>query len=80
MGIMSIAAARKQAGLTQQGLASDLGVSTVTVRNWERGASDIPAKHLRRLAELAGVAETDIFLSKETNIIRLHDGEKKEGV
>jgi transcriptional regulator with XRE-family HTH domain len=43
-----IAAARREAGLTQRELADRLGVTTRSIQNYESG-SIIPYKHLRRI-------------------------------
>ena len=47
-----IAAARREAGMTQRELADRLGVTTRSVQNYESG-SIIPYKHLRRIEVLA---------------------------
>lgn len=62
---ITMAAARVNAKLSQEALAKELGVTPVTVRNWESGRVKIPAIYLRRLAELSGVSESDIFLPEK---------------
>jgi transcriptional regulator with XRE-family HTH domain len=47
-----IAAARREAGLTQKELAQRLGVTTRSVQNYESGVV-IPHKHLRQIEMLA---------------------------
>lgn len=47
-----IAAARREAGLTQRELADRLGVTTRSIQNYESG-SIVPYKHLRRIEVLA---------------------------
>lgn len=47
-----IAAARKQAGFTQEAAATDLGVIKQTVSSWEKGRNLPDALWLRRLARL----------------------------
>ena len=41
---------RKQAGLTQQELADQLGVIRKTISNWERGTNRISPEHTENLA------------------------------
>jgi predicted ATPase/DNA-binding CsgD family transcriptional regulator len=50
---------RKRLGLSQEQLATRLGVSFVTVNRWETGRTGISASALRRLNELDGAAATD---------------------
>lgn len=47
-----IAAARREAGLTQRELAKRLGVTPRSIQNYESGAI-VPYKHLRRIEVLA---------------------------
>ncbi|WP_178305699.1 helix-turn-helix domain-containing protein [Streptococcus ruminantium] len=47
---------RTQAGLTQQELASQLGVIRKTISNWERGANRISPEHTEHLAKLFKVS------------------------
>lgn len=47
-----IAAARREAGLTQRALAARLGVTSRSIQNYESGTV-IPYKHLRRIEMLA---------------------------
>lgn len=49
----AIRAARLNAKLSQAELAKKMGVSRVSVTNWENGKG-IREKHLRRLAEVTG--------------------------
>lgn len=46
--------ARVPAGLRQEDVAGELGVSTQTVRNWESGRVEPSEEHKRRLGELLG--------------------------
>ena len=47
---------RQERGMTQQGLAEALGVSTSAVQKWERGQSEPNTKTLQRMADLFGVS------------------------
>lgn len=51
-----LAAARIAAGLTQAQLAKRVGVTMAVVSNWERGLSQVGAKHLPALADAIGFA------------------------
>jgi len=53
-----VAAARRQAGLSQKGLADRLGVSLWTVESIERGRAD-PAAHLASIQLVTGLLATD---------------------
>jgi CheY-like chemotaxis protein len=48
-----VSAIRKRAGLTQEALARNLGVSFATLNAWERGRSEPRASHRRSLEEMA---------------------------
>lgn len=48
-----VARLRERRGLTQEGLARELGVAFSTVNAWEAGRSQPQARHRRRLRELA---------------------------
>jgi transcriptional regulator with XRE-family HTH domain len=59
-----IAAARLEAGLTQQQLADKLGVTQRVVTYWEREAAGLRADQLAQLAEALNVS-ADFFLGRE---------------
>ncbi|HEL0682462.1 TPA: helix-turn-helix transcriptional regulator [Streptococcus equi subsp. zooepidemicus] len=46
---------RKEKGLTQQGLADDIGVHFRTLQNWENGESQIKPDKAQALADYFGV-------------------------
>lgn len=52
--------ARRSAGLTQKQLADELGVESITVSRWERGATSPSLTRLRRIAELTGTTVSDL--------------------
>lgn len=62
MRSIDIALARKQAGLTQAGLAKILDVSPASISRWEHGQGNPTPKHLLRiedfLKEFVFVADT----------------------
>ncbi|MDY4034523.1 MAG: helix-turn-helix domain-containing protein [Streptococcus dysgalactiae] len=47
---------RKEKGLTQQGLADDIGVHFRTLQNWENGKADIKSDKAQTLADYFGVS------------------------
>ena len=64
-----IAAARKEQGMTQEKLASELNVSRAAVSNWEKGRRLPDAEMMIRLSDLLHVD----FLSKEGNAVNADD-------
>jgi transcriptional regulator with XRE-family HTH domain len=52
--------ARRSVGLTQKQLADELGVESITVSRWERGATSPSLTRLRRIAELTGTTVSDL--------------------
>ena len=46
---------RKNAGLTQEQLAEKMGVSVVSVQNWESGKTNIEIRRFRDLAAVFNV-------------------------
>lgn len=51
---------REEAGMTQLGLANAVGVTPITVYNWERGRYEPKASQLRSLARVFHVSMDDI--------------------
>jgi transcriptional regulator with XRE-family HTH domain len=56
-----IATRRREAGLTQQGLADALGVTQAAVANWENGRRCPPVKTLRKVAEALGCTIAELI-------------------
>ncbi len=56
---------REERGWTQLELASRLGVTPVTIYNWERGRTEPRVSQFRQLARLFGVSMDDIALEEE---------------
>ena len=56
---------RAKAGLNQDTLAEQLGVSRQSVSKWEGGASDPSTTNLIALAKLFGVAPEDLLREVE---------------
>lgn len=59
---ISLAAARVNAGLTQEDVAREMKVSKNTVVNWEKGTSEPSISQGRRLSELYNMPLDYIFL------------------
>lgn len=57
----NIAKIRKVQGLTQDNLASYLGVSRVQISHYERGAREISVTELNKLSDLFGVELSDLL-------------------
>lgn len=64
---ISLEAARVNAGLTQKELAEILGVSNVTVANWEKGVTEPSASQLRKISELSKIPLDFIFVPERFN-------------
>lgn len=62
---ITLKACRINAGLKQSELAKELGVSLLTVSNWELGYSEPSLSQLRKISELSGVDMNFIVLTKE---------------
>ena len=64
---ITMIAARKMAGLTQQEMAQACGVSVGTVTRWEKGIKDPTISQAKKIGEVCGVHYDDIiFLPKVT--------------
>ena len=64
---ITLLAARKMAGLTQQEFAQACGVSQGTVSRWEKGTKDPTITQAKKIGEICGVHYDDIiFLPKIT--------------
>lgn len=59
---ISLAAARVNAGMTQKEVAEKMGVSKVTIVNWEKGRTLPNMATARKLAELYSIPLDNIFL------------------
>lgn len=56
---------REERGWTQLHLAIQLGVTPVTIYNWERGNSEPRVSQFRQLARLLGVSMDELALTSE---------------
>ncbi len=64
---ISLEAVRVNAGMTQKEWAKRLGVSNVTVVNWEKGNTEPSLSVLRRMSELSGIPMDFIFVPDKSN-------------
>lgn len=59
---ISLAAARVNAGLTQEELAEKLGVTRKSIQNWENGKKPIRKSNFIAFCTVTGFDQSDIFL------------------
>lgn len=64
---ISLAAARVNAGMTQEKAAKALNVSKQTILNWEKGRSVPSISQARELSNLYKIPMDNIFLPSESN-------------
>lgn len=66
---ISLAAARVNAGLTQNDVAKAIRVGKQTIVNWEKGKSEPKMSQSRELSDLYGIPIDNIFLPRKSNDI-----------
>lgn len=66
MAKITMAAARVNAGLTQDELANKMGVSRATVVNIENGKTEVRPVYLFAFCHVVGLTEDDILLPQMT--------------
>lgn len=66
---ISLAAARVNAGMTQEEVAKKMRVSKNTVVNWEKQKTEPSIKQGRLLAELYDMPMENIFFENKSNLI-----------
>lgn len=64
---ISLAAARVNAGLTQEEVAKALKVGKQTIVSWEKGKSEPKMSQSRKLSELYNMPLDYIFLQSKSN-------------
>jgi len=64
---ISLEAARVNAKLTQKELAEELGISNVTVVNWEKGVTEPTLSQLRKISQLSGIPMDFIYVPDKSN-------------
>ena len=60
---ISLKAVRTNTGMTQKEWAEKLGVTDVTVNNWENGKTEPTLSQLRKMSDLSGIPMDFIFAS-----------------
>ena len=63
MSQITLKAARVNAGLTQEAVAEKLGVSTSTIKNWEKGKTFPKQPQIERLCEIYSMSYDNIFFN-----------------
>lgn len=63
---VKLVACRANAGMNQDEFAKALGVSSATVYNWERGASQPGLPELMKISELSSVPLSLIFIPEKS--------------
>lgn len=64
---ISLAAARVNAGMTQEYVSRALKVSKNTIVSWEKGATEPTISRVRELSELYNIPLDNIFLPYKSN-------------
>lgn len=52
---------RYESKITQSEIAARLGISKTTYQNYEWGVHDVPARHVRQLAEIFGCSASEVL-------------------
>ena len=63
---LSLAAARVNAGLTQQEMADKMGVARSTVIDWESGKREMKSAYIIAFCAVTGITTDDILLPENT--------------
>ena len=66
---ISLAAARVNAGMTQEDVSRALKVSKNTIVSWEKGATEPTISRVRELSELYNIPLDNIFFPYKSNVI-----------
>lgn len=66
---ISLAAARVNAGMTQDDVSKAMKISKNTLVNWEKGLSEPTITQGRKLSELYNMPLDNIFLPTKSNLI-----------
>ena len=61
---ISLAAARVNSGIKQSVAAKEVGVTPLTLRNWEKGKTFPKPAQVEKLCKLYGVTWNDIFFEE----------------
>lgn len=63
---ISLAAARVNAGMTQEEVAKEMHISRASLVNWENGKTKLSVPTFKALCNLYGVPEDKIFLPSDS--------------
>lgn len=63
---ISLAAARVNAGLTQEAVAAKMHVSKNTIINWEKGKTELSIAELTMLSDIYKIPKDHIFLPNKS--------------
>jgi transcriptional regulator with XRE-family HTH domain len=79
---MQIRFYRKKTGLSQESLATKIGVRQYTIARWERGTTSPTPEQLAQVAKAMGVAIADIYGTNEkaTTVIARAPMNKRSGI
>lgn len=75
---LGLIAARKTAGLSQEGLADQMGVERSTVQRWEVGHSTPQPSHRPQLATALGISDDKLAELREINPARTASPEPRQ--
>lgn len=64
---ISLAAARVNAGMTQEDVAREMKVGKQTIVSWEKGHTEPTISQMRRLCEIYNLSIENIFLPLKSN-------------
>lgn len=76
---ISLKACRINAGLTAVAASEMADVHQQTLTKYEKDSSNIPVSLLNKLSVIYQIPEDHIFLGKEYDLIRIIEGNRKEG-
>lgn len=66
---ITLAAARVNAGMTQEDIARRMKITKQTICNWEKGKSEPSLEQARALSRIYDMPLDNIFLPSKSNII-----------
>lgn len=71
MYLVSLDAARRNAGYSQHNAADEIGVHVTTIQRWEKDSTYLPNAIVLKFAELYFISPNRIFLGKKDDLIVL---------
>lgn len=76
MDSIKLRAARKKAGLTQESLASALGVNRATISKYESGLIEPPVSQIKQIAKILGIMWYELYPDSQQEEAILEDVEE----